>query len=1063
MMVSIQNEFIQKILNDKRLDKLFHGNNEAVCFQGWVLELEEPHSTSYQWLYGRVLSYDHQDNRWKSDLSKHNKPISIKGIKARIIFIQLLTSAEKLTILVKGLLQEQSFLDISVKIEATIDKKLEPILRLLKLSFPCCIRPVMHLPPRKNYVWDTTKVSPSSEVSYNSAAISLPNKTNFWNTLDSSITKQVLKMINEKLANEDIDIAGIDSWRLGDLEFLLSPSINNQEKKKFYLELKEKNTLKIYEQLSDKPLLAILKTFSGDSLLSASIKEFTISEYPYQLEFEIDSSSNDICNSYILEIFEKDGSRCTLLVQEGQLFVRSMHFQSNFISNISNPTNDPWLEQGVPKSSLHKVKEFTSIERLNYHRSEFSVNNDHKDPWFDANIEIKNYLEKILPISSNSHFFPKLSFYGESRLELVAWLKKVFEKYPNAQIAWFDPFMENVGIDLLNRLGFSDGNYIVFTSQTKEGQDRITHLVKQCESWAETVGCVRLKVLGLEKLHDRMILIREKNGLPLAGYHLSNSIQRANENNPLLVTEIPLDVLYPIFSYVDELIQAQEITSDIAIFDSTTYQPKSRYERKLFDTLSPYQFSKLGWVLAKWWNKSELENLSGDVLQKHLSEVELEFTDYRGKYTDIPSIFFSDPFSSENFIEEWNAFGTLLAHIPGGGYWYDVGSRNISSTLVDKLLVYLNPARKNALGLRNKNTVLDLKRYLDISFEKLICNEHPERIFQYEPNEISYADYFAIKILWRLSSETLIEWLENQLLQFNYKNCRQRALITDALRYISMDFDCLDNWIALFKSQHHFLQWIGIMKIFSLFFDDRIDEEKVCQIIYEHPTIDKSKILLWFIRESVFRQDKFHSLFLSKFIESLNKSSINKERLEEILNILRGRLGKLYHEYCWVLKSILEPMIENKLITYYQIMDIWLKDLDGYWNKTIKDQEGYVYFREMTEGRFSDEVVYLFLKLSETEQKIILSRFEKIINLVVRVIRKPLSRSINYSLYINAFKVVLWILAIFNRILKYKISGSIQVSLIGFQELLLNLSLRYKFNDYSSSDEKDLLKYYNES
>ncbi|MCL7802634.1 VPA1262 family N-terminal domain-containing protein, partial [Pasteurella multocida] len=281
------------------------------------------------------------------------------------------------------------------------------------------------------------------------------------------------------------------------------------------------------------------------------------------------------------------------------------------ISNISNPENDPWLEKGLPKSSIHKAKTFTSIERLNNHRSEFSVNDAHKDPWFDANIEIESYLKTIFPDSSNSYFFQKLSFDGESRLELVNWLRKVLKKYPNAQVAWFDPFMENVGINLLNRLGFSAGNYIVFTSKTQEGQDRINHLVKQCENWDETIGSVKLKVFGLEKLHDRMILIRENDGKPLAGYHLSNSIQRANENNPLLVTEIPLNILYPIFSYVDELIQIQEISDEMAIFDSTTYQPKSRNERKLFDTKSPYQFSKLGWVLSKWWQQPELENLSG--------------------------------------------------------------------------------------------------------------------------------------------------------------------------------------------------------------------------------------------------------------------------------------------------------------------------------------------------------------------------------------------------------------------------------------------------------------------
>ncbi|HDR0691652.1 TPA: hypothetical protein QBZ75_002187, partial [Pasteurella multocida] len=125
-----------------------------------------------------------------------------------------------MAIFVKGLLQKQSFLDISAKIEATTNEKLESVFSLLKLSSPCSIRPVMHLPPRNNYVFATTKVSPNSEASYNSAAISLLNKTDFWNNLDISISKQLLTMVSEKLANENIDIAGIDSWRLGDIEFL---------------------------------------------------------------------------------------------------------------------------------------------------------------------------------------------------------------------------------------------------------------------------------------------------------------------------------------------------------------------------------------------------------------------------------------------------------------------------------------------------------------------------------------------------------------------------------------------------------------------------------------------------------------------------------------------------------------------------------------------------------------------------------------------------------------------------------------------------------------------------
>ena len=63
-----------------------------------------------------------------------------------------------------------------------------------------------------------------------------------------------------------------------------------------------------------------------------------------------------------------------------------------------------------------------------------------------------------------------------------------------------------------------------------------------------------------------MILIRSANGQPLAGYHLSNSVQRASEKHPLLVTPIPLDVIPQVFEYVDQIIQKYTLWRVIPTF-----------------------------------------------------------------------------------------------------------------------------------------------------------------------------------------------------------------------------------------------------------------------------------------------------------------------------------------------------------------------------------------------------------------------------------------------------------------------------------------------------------------
>lgn len=1051
------NEFTNHILNDNRMHNLFYGS-QPICLQIWVLELQEKSHINYNLLYGRVLPYDYKHNQWISDISKHHKAIHInEELKARIISLQLTTSAENLTIFITNLLQEYSFLESSEKISVSVDDKIQKIFKLLKLSSPYCIRPVMHLPPRNNYVWETHKVSPNSEASYDSASITLLNKTNFWKTLGISNSKKILELTSQKLKNENIDIEGVDSWRFGDLEFLYSPSLTNQEKRKFHLNLKEKNRLNIFEEISKHPLIAILKLFNSNILIYTSILEFKITKYPFELEFNIDQYCNETFNSYTFELFEKNGSTVNILAQEGHTLVCTVHIQSNAISNILSTENDPWLETGVPKSSLEKVKNFTSIERLNNHRSEFLVSKDNKDPWFDSNTEITSYLKTVLPKPTDSNFFSKLSFNGESRIELVEWLKKIIHKHPNAQIAWFDPFMENVGVKLLNRLGLNSGNYIIFTSklETNKKENRIQNLVQECENWAETIGSIKLMVIGVEKLHDRMILIRDHNNQPLTGYHLSNSIQRANENNPLLVTEIPLNVLYSVFSYVDELIQSQKVINKPAIFDSVAYQPKSQKDKQLLDTKSPYHFPKLGWILAKWWKNPELENLSDNRLKSHLYYLGLDFEIHRDKYTNIPQEFFNDSFSSEAFVEEWDAFGYLLSHIPASRYCYEIENSNQSNTLADKLIAYLEPSRNNALPLRYKNTVLALDSYLSMSFDKLLCNEYPERVFQYDINEISYGDYYAIKILWIFYPEIIINWLNKQLSTFDKKNNRQRALTTDALRYICNDFECLEKWTIILKSSHYFLQWIGISKIISLFFEDKINEHSFCQIICEHPTLDKTKIFLWAIKESVVRNNKFKTIFLLKAIKFCG--TISNDRLGELLNILRGNLGKLYHTNCWILEYVLEDMVAKNLIAYSQIIDFWFQDLDTGWRKALKKHHEHIYFKHITAGKFSDELVYLFSKLSENKQLSVLFQFDKVIDLAVRIIRKPLARALDYSLYTNALAIIIWILAIFNRISKLELSDEILRKVSDKNKLLSYISQKYNLN---KSIYKELLDYY---
>ena len=61
---------------------------------------------------------------------------------------------------------------------------------------------------------------------------------------------------------------------------------------------------------------------------------------------------------------------------------------------------------------------------------------------------------------------------------------------------------------------------------------------------------------GRQLFHDRYILLTDASGVAYKGFHLSNSIQGATRNEPLLVTPIPKDILPDVLDYVEGLIDS---------------------------------------------------------------------------------------------------------------------------------------------------------------------------------------------------------------------------------------------------------------------------------------------------------------------------------------------------------------------------------------------------------------------------------------------------------------------------------------------------------------------------
>ena len=124
-------------------------------------------------------------------------------------------------------------------------------------------------------------------------------------------------------------------------------------------------------------------------------------------------------------------------------------------------------------------------------------------------------------------------------------------------------------------------------------KNRITKILEECEK-NDLIENTKISIFGLMQgvLHDRYILIFDQANLPLAGFHLSNSLQKEAENYPLLITPIPLDILYELNEYQQKpvFILKSKYLGYIRTDYHLTQTLGADYYTINFSTLSDYEF-----------------------------------------------------------------------------------------------------------------------------------------------------------------------------------------------------------------------------------------------------------------------------------------------------------------------------------------------------------------------------------------------------------------------------------------------------------------------------------------
>ena len=1027
------------LASDSRLYDLFGDTENLSTTQLWMMEIERENTCEVKFLYGRSLPGTFRADRW-TGTSSRKIPLGGKNtVKTHALTLH--TSADKLTVFARSFLGGASLREASELAGIAIDAKLTEVVVSVHFGSNPITRPVMHFPCRDLYFHHLNRLSPSSAASANTGAVSSQNKPLLFVAPEESESKLAKAACDALDGDTGMEFSTLDAWRLGDFEFVCIPGLTKNERLKFQLELRgESSSLKLFEPLTkdSTKLLAVVNSYNDSALQTSYITCLSQDvAYPVNHMFAIDTVKNQVATAYSLEIYAMgaDGEESHLVLQTGSYYVRSVSMNMHVVESIRSTGRMDWLARQVPKSEKAKLEAAGRIGRT--HRPNRSEIGGHtNDPWVTQNRMIEDDVGSLLPKSSNGRFFQTLSLSrGTSRLQLTDWLRKIFEQHHDAQVAWIDPYMENVGIDLLNTLGTATSEYLIITTEKLSAEDsktepgelnRIQKLLGSCAGWGKGYyGNVQLRVLAVpeKKLHDRMILVRAANGRPIAGYHLSNSIQRANIDQPLLATPIPPDVLPNVFEFADRIIQStmhtdgrEEPTANL-IFDSSNESFEVESDHIQLNRPSFTDQTRSGDVFAWWLDDPELIGLSGAEL---LGLMQTKGNLVDGKlepklFGNIPAKFWRHGLLLRDFHSAWDALGTVLAHSQAGQF-HNGDKTALPDSLVVNLLMHLNPTRSGALDPQAKKSHLDLDYYQRKSLkELLLSSDNPERIFGNSTTDTAWSDYYAIKILWWKAPKAFINWLNQECTTPLNQNYRRHALVVQALRQICMSlaFDKNSARIgALLRCDASIPVWIGVHAYKDAIKTEppTVDHLSLLDLIKSN---DQQTTLCWLINEANYCESSAKQLLVAKLTSSI-ATPISDTQLRAILQPMRGRLGKLHHFKPWILESILIPMLKLKIIDVAQVSQEWLGDITNQWKSALKG--GSLSFQVDADGAFTDELATIIAHLEPVDLQHILGEFSKTFNTLARTIRQPLSAQVDWTLYIRAHEVNLWLYALARRV-----------------------------------------------
>ena len=218
---------LNDLLNDGRLERLFSKYGRDCALQLWILQIRSADGIENRLLYGRLLPYNHSSNTWHATDDDHFKPVG--KYHAQVIRLSLYIKSSDTAVLLEHLSAGLDLTRISEELKLTLSPKLAARVGRTTIGVPLVYRPVAYLlnrdAPGRN-----VPQSPHGAAGAFSASVSQTDKLALFRIgadFDDALTTFIVEQLN---ADTGLDFGDRDLSRLGDLELLVFPTLDDSER-----------------------------------------------------------------------------------------------------------------------------------------------------------------------------------------------------------------------------------------------------------------------------------------------------------------------------------------------------------------------------------------------------------------------------------------------------------------------------------------------------------------------------------------------------------------------------------------------------------------------------------------------------------------------------------------------------------------------------------------------------------------------------------------------------------------------------------------------------------------